>query len=115
MNRGGTAIRFALCIRLDAEGVFCAVPARLYCIAGNDGKSYLYDTKNEKNIPIVRIDSNPERNRIVLYYREGTVQEGEAVAEVYYMCEDFWKAERGYLAKSYVAGQIGRASCRERV
>ena len=75
-----------------------------YCIAGNDGKSYLYDTKNEKNIPIVRIDSNPERNRIVLYYREGTVQEGEAVAEVYYMCEDFWKAERGYLAKSYVAG-----------
>ena len=77
-----------------------------YCIAGNDGKSYLYDTKNEKNIPIVRIDSNPERNRIVLYYREGTVQEGEAVAEVYYMCEDLgsWRTEEGYLAKSYVVG-----------
>jgi len=33
-----------------------------YSITGENGRFYLYDTKNEGNIPIIMIGCNPEKN-----------------------------------------------------
>lgn len=69
-----------------------------YSITGNNGKTYLYDVENSKNIPTIKIGKNALKNQAVLYYREGKVKEGEAVAEVYYKEDDYlWE-------KSYIPG-----------
>ena len=75
-----------------------------YCILDGDN-SYLYDTQNEKNVPILRVDSNPVKNNAILYYRRGKIKDGEAIVEVYYKYGHYTDANRDYLAKSYIAGQ----------
>ena len=68
-----------------------------YCITGSDGRTYLYDTENSKNVPAVKIEKNALRNQIVLYYREGGIAEGEAIVEVYYR-EGDWLWEKSFIS-----------------
>ncbi len=73
-----------------------------YCITGENGETYLYDFANEKNVSVVKLnldaDKNQIGNQIILYYRKGTLKEGETAAEVRYQVGD------ALLKKDFVTG-----------